>query len=204
MKLVGSFASPYVRKSRIAFLEKKIEVDLILEDVWSPNSTLSEKNPLGKVPTLFLDDGTVMFDSRVIVEYADTLSPVGRLIPQSGKERAIVKTWEAMSDGILDAAILLRLEKHWGPRGENISQAWIDRQLGKIHAGVKSISESLGSNTWCYGNQFGLADVSVGCVCGYLLFRYPEIPWQKDYANLATFYEKLSQRPSFQETPHPA
>ncbi len=81
MKLIGSLASPFVRKARIAFLEKKIDIELALEDVWSPESTLQSLNPVGKVPTLVLDDGSVFYDSSVIVEYADTLSPVGHLIP---------------------------------------------------------------------------------------------------------------------------
>ena len=203
MKLIGSLASPFVRKARIAFLEKKIDIELALEDVWSPESTLQSLNPVGKVPTLVLDDGSVFYDSSVIVEYADTLSPVGHLIPSSGKDRAIVKTWEALADGILEAAVLTRLERTWGPRGQNISQEWINRQLSKISVGLKTISDNLGSNTWCYNNQFGLADIAVGTVCGYLLFRFPEIKWQDEFPNLSAFYEKLSQRQSFKDTPHP-
>jgi glutathione S-transferase len=203
MKLIGSLASPFVRKARIAFLEKKIDIELALEDVWSPESTLQSLNPVGKVPTLVLDDGSVFYDSSVIVEYADTLSPVGHLIPSSGKERAIVKTWEALADGILEAAVLTRLERTWGPRGQNISQEWINRQLDKIHVGLKSISDDLGSNPWCYNNQFGLADIAVGTVCGYLLFRFPEIKWQDEFPNLNAFYKKLCLRKSFKETPHP-
>ena len=203
MKLIGSLASPFVRKARIAFLEKKIDIELALEDVWSPESTLQSLNPVGKVPTLVLDDGSVFYDSSVIVEYADTLSPVGHLIPSSGKERAIVKTGEALADGILEAAVLTRLERTWGPRGQNISQEWINRQLSKISVGLKTISDNLGSNTWCYNNQFGLADIAVGTVCGYLLFRFPEIKWQDEFPNLSAFYEKLSQRQSFKDTPHP-
>ena len=101
MKLIGSLASPFVRKARIAFLEKKIDIELVLDDVWNPQTTLPTLTPIGKVPTLVLDDGSVFYDSSVIVEYADTLSPVGHLIPSSGKERAIVKTWEALADGNL-------------------------------------------------------------------------------------------------------
>lgn len=203
MKLIGSLASPYVRKSRIAFAEKKIELELVLEDVWSPTTKMTEMNPLGKVPALVMDDGGVMFDSRVIVEYADALSPVGHLIPTNGKDKAAVKTWEALCDGILDAAILIRLEKTWVGREQHRSPAWIDRQMNKIKAGLKSISEGLGSNPWCYNNQFCLADIAVGCVLGYLLFRFPEINWRDEYPNLSTFHDKISQRPSFVDTPHP-
>jgi glutathione S-transferase len=203
MKLIGSLASPYVRKSRIAFAEKKIDIELVIEDVWSPTTKMMEMNPLGKIPALVLDDGGVMFDSRVIVEYADTLSPVGHLIPSNGKEKAAVKTWEALCDGILDAAILIRLEKTWVGREQFRSPAWVDRQMSKINFGLKAISEGLGNNPWCYNNQFCLADIAAGCVLGYLLFRFPELNWQNDYPNLASFHDKISQRPSFLETPHP-
>ena len=90
MKLLGSLASPYVRKVRIVMAEKKLEYEFVLEDVWSPDSTITEANPLGKVPCLIMEDGGAMFDSRVIVEYLDTMSPVGKLIPGSGRERASV------------------------------------------------------------------------------------------------------------------
>ena len=203
MKLVGSHTSPYVRKARIAFLEKKIDIELVIDDVWSADSNISDMNPLGKVPALILDDGGVMFDSRVIVEYADTLSPVGHLIPSSGKDKAAVKTWEALCDGILDAAILIRLEKTWAPRGDRISPEWIDRQMQKINLGLKAMSDGLGKKQWCYNNQFCLADIAVGCVCGYLLFRFPEIKWQDEYPNLAHFYSLISQRTSFLETQVP-
>jgi glutathione S-transferase len=143
MKLIGSLTSPYVRKARIAFLEKKIDVELIIDPVWSADSQLPGVNPLGKVPALIMEDGGAMFDSRVIVEYADTLSPVGRLIPSTGKEKAAVKTWEALADGVLDAAILVRLEKTWGPRDGQVCQAWVDRQMQKVAAGLQAMSDGL-------------------------------------------------------------
>ena len=151
MKLIGSLTSPYVRKVRIVFAEKKIEVPLIQENVWSQDTKIMQANPLGKVPCLVMDDGGAMFDSRVIVEYADTLSPGNKLIPSSGKERAAVKTWEALADGILDASILARLEATWRP-DEQKSQAWIDRQLHKVDVSLKAMSNGLGESEWCFGN----------------------------------------------------
>ena len=130
MKLIGSLTSPYVRKVRIVFAEKKIEIPLVLENVWASDTQIARSNPLGKVPCLILNDGGAMFDSRVIAEYVDTLSPANRLIPATGKERAAVKTWEALADGILDASILARLEATWRPT-ELQSKAWIDRQISK-------------------------------------------------------------------------
>ena len=202
MKLIGSLTSPYVRKARIVFAEKKIEVPLIQENVWSQDTQIMQSNPLGKVPCLVMDDGGAMFDSRVIVEYADTLSPVNKLIPVAGKEKAAVKTWEALADGILDASILARLEATWRP-DEQKSQAWIDRQLHKVDVSLKAMSAGLGESEWCFGNQMTLADISVGCALGYLLFRFPEIKWQQTYPNLNKLYQKLMARPSFANTEPP-
>jgi glutathione S-transferase len=202
MKLIGSLTSPYVRKARIVFAEKKIEVPLIQENVWSQDTKIMESNPLGKVPCLVMDDGGAMFDSRVIVEYADTLSPVNKLIPSSGKEKAAVKTWEALADGILDASVLARLEATWRP-DEQKSQAWIDRQLLKVDVSLKAMSNGLGESEWCFGNQISLADISVGCALDYLFFRFPNIQWQATYPNLDRLYKKLMSRPSFANTAPP-
>jgi glutathione S-transferase len=203
MKLIGSLTSPYVRKVRIIFLEKKVEVDLEIENVWAADTKIAIANPLGKVPCLISDDGEAIYDSRVIAEYADALSPVSKLIPADNRERATVKTWEALADGVLDASILTRLELTWRPADQQ-SSAWIDRQLGKIQNSLRQMSEKLGGNVWCHGNQMTLADVTVGCALGYLLFRFPDIKWQVQYPNLDRLYQKLLQRPSFIETEPPA
>ena len=202
MKLIGSLTSPYVRKARIVFAEKKIDVPLIQENVWSQDTQIMQSNPLGKVPCLVMDDGGAMFDSRVIVEYADTLSPVHKLIPAAGKEKAAVKTWEALADGILDAAILARLEATWRP-DEQKSQAWIDRQLHKVEVSLKAMASGLGESEWCFGNQMTLADISVGCALGYLIFRFPNIQWQETHPNLNKLYQKLMARSSFANTEPP-
>jgi glutathione S-transferase len=203
MKLIGSLTSPYVRKVRIVFLEKKVDIDLELENVWAADTKIALNNPLGKVPCLLLDDGEVLYDSRVIAEYADTLSPVGKLIPAGSRERATVKTWEALADGVEDAGILARLEVTLRPP-EQQSPAWLERQMGKIDAALAQMSRELGENAWCHSNQMTLADISVGCALGYLLFRFPAIAWQAQYPNLDSLYQKLIQRPSFVETAPPA
>jgi glutathione S-transferase len=158
---------------------------------------------LGKVPCLIPDDGEAIYDSRVIAEYADALSPVSKLIPADNRERAAVKTWEALADGVMDAGILARLERTWRP-AEQQSTPWVDRQLGKINASLRQMSEKLGENAWCHGSQMTLADIAVGCAVGYLLFRFPEIQWQAQYSNLDRLYQKLLQRASFIETEPPA
>jgi glutathione S-transferase len=100
MKLIGAFTSPYARKVRIVMAEKKLEYEFIEENVWSETTRIHLSNPLGKVPCLVMEAGEAIFDSRVIVEYLDTLSPVGKLIPATGRERAEAKTWEALADGL--------------------------------------------------------------------------------------------------------
>ncbi len=200
MKLIGSLTSPYVRKVRIVMAEKRLDYQFELEDVWARDVIL-KTNPLGKVPCLLMEGGEAVFDSRVIVEYVETLSPVGKLIPERGRERTEVRTWEALADGVLDALILARLENHWaGRKPEQRSQAWVDRQLGKTHASLKAMSLGLGDKPFCAGIHLSLADIAVGCALGYLDFRFPEIEWRSTYPNLDRLYAKLMQRPSFQDS----
>jgi len=207
MKLIGSLTSPYVRKVRIVMAEKKLDYQFELEDVWGSDNIL-KINPLGKVPCLVMEGqdtitGSV-FDSRVIVEYLDTLSPVGKLIPPSGRERVEVRTWEALGDGVLDAAIAARLESTWAGRSDaQRSNAWVDRQMSKVHASLKTMSQGLGEKAWCSGIHFSLSDICVGCALGYLDFRFPQIEWRGDYPNLAKLAEKLAARPSFADTAPP-
>jgi glutathione S-transferase len=200
MKLIGSLNSPYVRKVRIVMAEKRLDYQLELEDVWASNHIL-ESNPLGKVPCLVMEGGEAVFDSRVIVEYVDTLSPVGRLIPERGRERAEVRTWEALADGVLDASILARLERTWPGRAEEQrSQVWIDRQMLKVTHALAAMSKGLGDKPFCSGIHFSLSDIAVGCALGYLDFRFPAIDWRTHHLNLAKLHEKLAQRQSFIDT----
>lgn len=201
MKLIGAITSPYARKVRVVMAEKKLDYQFILEDVWSAQTTIASSNPLGKVPCLIMEGGEALFDSRVIVEYLDTLSPVGKLIPTVGRERAEVKTWEALADGLCDAAILVRLERTWaGRKAKERSEAWIERQLSKVHGSLKAMSQGLGERPYCAGTHFSLADVAVGCALEYLDFRFPEINWREAYPNLTKLSEKLAGRSSFADT----
>lgn len=198
MKLIGSLTSPYVCKVRIVLAEKKLDYQLVTEDVWSADTRIHESNPLGKVPCLIMEGHEAVFDSRVIVEYLDTLSPVGKLIPNGGRERAEVKTWEALADGVMDAAILARLEATWAGRTEaQRSQAWIDRQFGKVENALRAMSQGLGDKPHCAGVPLTLADIAVGCALGYLDFRFPQIDWRTPYPNLHKLFDKLMQRQSF-------
>ena len=201
MKLIGSPASPYARKVRVVMAEKKLDYQYVVEDVWAAGTRITESNPLGKVPCLVMEGGEAVFDSRVIVEYLDTLSPVGKLIPAQGRERAEVKTWEALADGLMDAALLARMEVMFKGRTEaQRSQAWVDRQMDKINAVLQAMSTGLADKPFCSGVHFSLSDVAVGCALSYLDFRFPQVKWRDSYANLAKLADKLALRPSFAET----
>ena len=200
MKLIGSLTSPYVRKVRIVMAEKKLDYQFEEADVWG-NDDILASNPLGKVPCLVMEGGEAVFDSRVIVEYLDARSPLARLIPEPNRERTEVRTWEALADGIIDAAILARLEAHWpGRTAEQRSQAWIDRQLVKVRASLTAISTGLAEKPWCSGIHMTLADIAVGCALNYLSFRFPDIAWRDDHPNLARLADKLNARQSFIES----
>jgi glutathione S-transferase len=202
MKLIGSFTSAYVRKARVVLAEKKLDYQFELENVWSAETKIASSNPLGKVPCLVMEDGSTMYDSRVIAEYLDTLTPVCKLLPQNSRDRANVKVWEALADGVLDAAVLAYLERTWRP-GEQQSQAWFDRQMGKVHGGLAVMAENLGEQPFCMGIHYTLADVAVGCTLGWLAFRFPDIAWRDTHPNLARLFDKLSERQSFKDTvPH--
>lgn len=181
MKLLGSTSSPYVRKVRVVMAEKKLDYTFVSEDVWSADTTISESNPLGKVPCLIMEGAEALFDSRVIVEYLDTLSPVGKLIPPVGRERAEIKTWEALADGLMDAAILARLEATWiGRTKAQRSQAWIDRQLVKVNATVKAMSHGLGDKS------FAVAFISV-----WLMW-----PWAVHWATWISVFHRSTGAPN--------
>jgi len=201
MKLIGSNASPYVRKVRVVMAEKRLDYQFLQEDVWAPDTTIASSNPLGKVPCLVMEGGEAMFDSRVIVEYLDTLSPVGKLIPQQSRERAEVKTWEALADGVMDAGVLCRLEATWAGRAEGErSQTWMDRQRAKMVGGIAAMAKGLGDKPFCSGIHLSLSDIAVGCALGWIEFRFPDIDWRGQYSNLAKLQDKLMLRPSFADT----
>jgi glutathione S-transferase len=203
MKLIGAVTSPYVRKVRIVMAEKKLDYQFVLEDVWAADAIVAS-NPLGKVPCLIMEGGEAVFDSRVIVEYVDALSPVGKLIPGSGRERAEVRTWEALADGLMDAAILARLERTWPGRSDGErSQAWIDRQMGKIDAALAAMAKGLGDKPYCAGVHLTLADIAVGCALGYLDFRFPQVEWRRHHLSLAALSDKLALRQSFIDSAPP-
>ena len=198
MKLHGSKTSPYVRKVRIVMIEKRIDADFVEDNVWSADTRVTQHNPLTKVPVLVLDDGTALYDSRVIVEYLDGITPVSRLIPDGGRERALVKRWEALGDGIGDAGIAMFLERKRGHDAQD--KDWIARQRGKVDAGIAAAARELGDREYCHGLSLSLGDISLGCSLLWLEFRLPEIDWRAHHPALKKWIARLETMPSFIET----
>ena len=201
MRLLGSLTSPFVRKARIVLAEKKIDYSFELENPWDEKSRVPDANPLGKVPVLVLEDDSTMFDSRVIVEFLDSVSPISRLIPSGNREKIEVKRWEALADGVLDAAVTVVLERRRPAKQK--SEPTIKRQMAKIERGLAVMSRDLGDKPWCTGNAFTLADIACGVALGYIDFRHDAYDWRVLHANLAKLAAKLAERPSFADTvPH--
>jgi len=200
MKLFGSVTSPFARKVRVVLLEKHIEFEFITNSMEGGESApINNINPLGKIPALQLDDGLSLFDSPVIAEYLDSINPVGHLIPEPARERTMVKRWEALADGVLDAGVSIVLEMR-RPENER-SPAAMARQKGKMERGVAMMAKELGPRTSCTADAFNLADIAVGCTLLWLDFRFPEITWREQYSHLAVLVDKLAQRKSFIDTP---
>jgi glutathione S-transferase len=196
MQLIGSLSSPYVRKVRVVLAEKHIDCGFLQEDVWSRDTKIQLNNPLGKVPSLILDDGSSLYDSRVICEYLDAFPPSNYLIPLRNPERFTVRRWEALSDGVLDAGVLMRLEYTQRTPAQR-SEKWLARQRAKVTTGLEVMAKDLGDHAWCAGMDFTLADIAVGCALGWISFRHPELEWRKTHANLSRHFDKLLLRPSF-------
>jgi glutathione S-transferase len=198
MKLVASLTTPYGRKVRIVLAEKHIDCEWMEENVWAADTKVGLYNPLTKIPVLLLDDGTALYDSRVIVEYLDGVTPVSRLIPEGGRERAMVKRWEALGDGIADAGIAVFLERK-RPAPQQ-SADWIARQLSKIENGIAGAARELGERKFCHGETFTLGDISLGCALLWLEFRLPEVAWRETYPNLKAWAERIEARQEFIDT----
>jgi glutathione S-transferase len=198
MKLLYTPNSPYARKVRIVAIEKHIELQLQEVVLGDPDSPLTQYNPLGKVPTIVLDDETALYDSRVIVEYLSARTPVNHLLPSEHKLKIEVLRWEALADGICDAVVAIVIEQR--KSAEMQSKALLQKQLLKVDSGLTVLNNDLSKKKWCVNETFSLADISVGCLLGYIDLRLKQLNWQDQYPNLAKHFTILSKRPSFKET----
>ncbi len=198
MKLITSLTSPFARKVRIVLAEKNIACEIVIDIPWNTDTTVPQFNPLGKVPVLLRDDESTLFDSRVIVEYLEQLKPWPMMIPVDEAQLIAAKRWEALADGISDAAATVFLERKRPSVQQN--QEWIDRQQGKIERGLQVMNDDLGLHAYCVNGTYSLADIAVGSALGYLDFRFSEMQWRERFPALARLAEVLAQRSSFAAT----
>jgi glutathione S-transferase len=191
MKLLGSATSPYVRKLRVIALELDLPLDYAETAALEDPAALLAANPLGKVPALILDDGTALFDSAVIAAYLLSLSPAQTLMATNGMAHWIARTDEAIVDGILDAAIVLRFNMGQGVT----SGMWVDRQYRAIDRGIAALATRVGVGT-------GYTELATVITCEYLDLRWPDINWRA-HASLAALHARLKDRPSLLGTRPP-
>lgn len=195
MKLLGTNTSPYVRKARLVLLEKNIPHTYIVDSPGEAGSHVPLLNPLGRIPVLVVDSETTVYDSTVIVEYADTLNDTPILIPRdSVLERMIVRRWEALADGIMDSAVVVRMEAMRVPDKQDASQ--IATHNAAITRALAYSAAQLGDRQWLYDNAISLADLALTSALIYLDLRQPERDWRKVHPNLASWFTAMSQRHS--------
>ena len=202
MKLYASAASSFSRKIRILLLEKRVEHELEMVNLWEPNE-LQKTNPLGKVPSLKLADGRLLVSSPLIADYLDSTYPVPRFIPCDADGRLEVRRWEALADGTMDAVSTMLYEMRFHDESKR-SPAWLDRQRGKFAAGFATLEAMLGDRTWCVGNALSLADIAIACHIGFVNLRVPQHLPPDKYPRLLRLWETLEERDSFQKTAPPA
>ncbi len=195
MKLLGTNTSPYVRKARLVLLEKRIPHTYIIDPPSEPGSQVALVNPLGRIPALIVDSETCVFDSTVIAEYADTLNDTPVLIPRNNAlERMVVRRWEALADGIMDSAVVVRMESM--RPSDKQDAAVIALHNAAITRALAYAAGQLGEREWCEGNAITLADLALTSALIYLDLRQAERDWRKVHPNLATWYVRMSERPS--------
>lgn len=197
-QLISATPSPYARKVRIQLIEKQIPFELLTEVPWNKDTTVSQHNPLGKVPVLLTPEGESVFESRYIGEWIEIRHPEPALMPADGQSRLAVKRFEVLADGACDALVLMFFEK--SREAGKRSKPWFARQERKLEAVLRELATRIGDKPFCHGDQLTMADIAVGSLLGYLALRWPDHPWQQEHPNLARFSEAMEARESFQQT----
>ncbi|CAD0090936.1 unnamed protein product [Aureobasidium vineae] len=201
--LISATPSPYARKVRIALAEKNIPFTLQTEVPWDSTTATPAYNPLEKLPVLILDDGkSAVYESHYILEWLEAKYPDTSLLPDTKDvdKRLFARKIEVVCDGICDALVLAFFEKM--REEDRRSQPWIDRQMRKVDGGLKALGQWAENKEgeFLVGDKFGLADIAVGSVCGYLAVRWPDNGWQDTYPALKKHWQMLEERPSFRDT----
>jgi len=199
MKIFGSPGSPFVRKVRAFAAEKGIAVEYVIDRPSVPGSRVPELNPLGKIPVLVLADGETVYDSAVIVDYLEGLRPEPRLVPADLHGRMAVRRWEALGDGIAEAAIAISHD--WGPMNDAEKRAgWVPKQEGKIERALAHVERSIAGREWLHGDAFGAADLCVVYAICYLDQALSTYDWRRRHPGAVVWAERVAARPSFRAT----
>ncbi|HQT77253.1 MAG TPA: glutathione S-transferase N-terminal domain-containing protein [Rhodopila sp.] len=202
MRLISASPSPYARKVRIALAEKGLPFVLQTEVPWDSSTETPRYNPLEKLPVLILGDAPAIYESRFILEYLEAKHPSPPLLPDDTDGKLMARQVEVLCDGICDACVLIFWERRRAP--EHQSPEWVARQMRKVNGGLEAIARIADSREWVVGDRFGLADIAVGTVLGYLSVRFTELPWRTCHPNLAALSDRLEQRASFRASvPYP-
>lgn len=196
MKLYYAPASPFVRKVNIFAMEVGLEkqIEWITTNPWQAEDKLTIENPLSKIPTLITDDDKVLFDSRVICEYLDSLHNGNKLIPADGEKRWTTLRLQALADGILDSGIIRFMEKKRS--AEQQSSDWDNMQKNSVERGLDYLESSV--SEWADNLDIGV--ISVACVLGWLDFRFADENWRINCPKLDSWFEQFSSRPSIVNT----
>lgn len=199
MKLLGTHTSPYVRKVRLVLLEKNIPHTYIVDAPNDPGSQVARVNPLGRIPALILEDENCVYDSAVIAEYVDTLNDTPKLIPRHDPlGRMRVRRWEALADGIMDSAIVVRNERT--RPAEKQDTGIITQHSEAIRRALAHASAQLGKSEWCEGAAISLADLALASALVYLDLRLPELGWRALHGDLAAWFIRMSARKSMKNS----
>lgn len=197
MILRSAPASPYGRKVKIcaSLLGLSDRIEVVPADTNDPQEALRHQNPLGKIPTLVLEDGTTLFDSRVIVEYLDHLAGGGKLVPRPAAKRFEVLRLQALADGLCDAALLQVYEARWRQEAMR-DQKWLDHHAGKVERALAALEAAPPKLT----RNLHVGHAAVACALGYLDLRFAGA-WRKKHRKLAKWLAKFEERvPAFAAT----
>jgi len=199
VQIIGTTSSPYTRKVRVCALEKGIPHEFVVASPMTGSAVVQAVNPLGKVPVLVRADGSRLIDSPLIAAWLDGLAATPRLLPDDAQQREAARQIEALADGVLDAAILVRVESLRPAVQRN--EEWVSWELGKVHRALAHLNALLQGREQFLGDSLSLADIAVACCTGYLEFRLPEGEWGVRYPKLAAHLDALEARESFAATP---
>ena len=187
-RLLYSPASPYSAKVRMAaaWLDLGIEAETVNTN--DEPALLVENNPLGKIPTLILDDGSALFDSRAIMQELDRMSG-RRLFPRNAAKRMEAERMEALGDGLCDCLLAQVYEKRFRPE-EKVHQPWLDLQARKVTRGLDWLNDNAPRVTSkLTGGQFAVA-----AMLGYLDLRFPDLNWRRGRPKLKRFEDRFAKQ----------